>query len=68
MFKINIKMKQMKEEMLIMRTIMMHLIIIQAKTIKMKKNNKTVSLNNLKEIRIMITGAKEIKVINLDPA
>lgn len=61
-------MKQMKEEMLIMRTIMMHLIIIQAKTIKMKKNNKTVSLNNLKEIRIMITGAKEIKVINLDPA
>jgi len=58
----------MKEEMLIMRTIMMHLIIIQAKTIKMKKNNKTVSLNNLKEIRIMITGAKEIKVINLDPA
>jgi hypothetical protein len=58
----------MKEEMLIMRTIMMHLIIIQAKTIKMKKINKTVSLNNLKEIRIMITGAKEIKVINLDPA
>ena len=51
-----------------MRTIMMHLIIIQAKTIKMKKINKTVSLNNLKEIRIMITGAKEIKVINLDPA
>ena len=52
-----------------MRTIMMHLIIIQAKTKIMKKNNKTVSsLNNSMEIIIMIKGAKEIKVINLDPA
>jgi hypothetical protein len=59
----------MKEEMLIMRTIMMHLIIIQAKTKIMKKNNKTVSsLNNSMEIIILIKGAKEIKVINLDPA
>ena len=58
----------MKEEMLIMRTIMMHLIITQAKTKIMKKNNKTViSINNSIEIKIMITGAKEIKVINLDP-